>query len=913
MSIILSGVYVMVNRELVNRFEAAIDRAFSAKTQPIEDQLEFNKKNRQLFKNYLAAIEIIKSVKDADTLDELMRVYLVLFLKYDSNKTNIHSDGSDQTYVALFERCSKVNKDKRDLFAIWKPLVSPNAEANSFQKRFNELEPRFKREIQLSIQKEEEERRKTRCVLDVLRDEFLKQKGRVAKDSDLYDFDPHPREILKCLVQQQLGRLKECWTLCESDSSPENLKTFHESLDDYRKYLLDVSKEGPLQLFQVIKYLQDWLRQKEQNMGGWTKRLDGIHHPLMCEVYIMACIQLAAYAGPRNEFPQNRFGFLAAEQDYFLRRLREPRYRYKYVSNLENRLASRLTDVPAVFDQTKTFLDLILLTETQLRFAKLVTLQDTLRIQNMWNDIDQLTKRLQAAGEQAQDKILLESGNRATLNNLLDVLQTEVPIGQEGPVLGRGFASAGRKPGEHAAFGEITIVYIDPKNLDNFYIEYAALKPHLFLVDTNYISKKLFAGRLQTIYQNTIGVVYATNAMFLIMGFLPVFIQAGFAALLTEVIIYYGSTKLEEQAAKINPIFGKIVGLAAQILTPRPSHGPSIVGVEAAAATTERVIFLSVESVEARGFAEILASQEAAGKLIADFNRGTVSRAVVKLTDKIKDKFFAMRKVELASLVEEITSGSTALATNEGVVLRVAEVPTGTGARGLGGSVSRAESALQKSRLYSKLEEYYKFLTKEELLLAKNKINTVLDNLRKGTLKYSEASQQVLNVLNGVKEKTGEYVCDFTVLSNFEVLEVLSIPRRGRTDGLGPPVLDRVYKVKNPQSGQIEYLLAEVKGGERLRLGWVTKKTYEYKNNKLTITVVKGEEVRQASGEWYYQKIIEIYETGDKTLARKLFEAAKGGRIKSIIVKSGKELDPKITFNTAEIIGWFKGKKLPYD
>jgi hypothetical protein len=76
---------------------------------------------------------------------------------------------------------------------------------------------------------------------------------------------------------------------------------------------------------------------------------------------------------------------------------------------------------------------------------------------------------------------------------------------------------------------------------------------------------------------------------------------------------------------------------------------------------------------------------------------------------------------------------------------------------------------------------------------------------------------------------------------------------------------------------------------------------------------VEGQWVKQASGEWYYQKIIETYESGHKDLARKLFEAAKLGNVRTVIVKSGKDLEPFVTFNTDEVVKWFAGKKLPYD
>lgn len=910
----------MPNKKMVDKFAAAIERAFSTKTELIADQVDFDDKYQHLFKeDYATAIQLIVSVSDADTLSGMMKSYLALFFKYYANKNNIHFARSDQTYLELYKQSPVVSSPKNDLFALWARLIVPDAD-NSFKKRYLELSRTVASQITTFIEEQKKKRRESTSILTLLKDEYLKQKGRQAKThEELYDFDPAPWESLRVELEQKVDHVKAAWTICVKDNTPEHRKAFHVTLDEYRLYLLKVSRWGHLQLFQLIKHLQQPLRiRKEKMRSGPGVQLFGERSELLCELYVLACLELAIHASAKALKP-NRFGLTKEEQDYFLHFLREAGY--EFVSNLEARMALRVDDVPALMQQSKAFLDLILLTRNQIANTTLVNLKDTLRLQKMWQDIHELKAKFDRANKQGQEALLSDPKNAGTWKSLLEILQTEVPIGEPGPNLGKGTMQATLSPGTHEVFGSLTIVYIDPRNKNDFYIEYFDLKPNLFLVHTNYITNKLYGERISSVYKSTIGIVYLTELMFKVIGFLPVFIHTGFAGLAYEIIVYYGSMKLEEQVSKINPILGKIVGLAAMLVTPRPNFGPKLKGVDAASMeaagtlsrvemASQNVRFLNIEDAGTRSFAEILAAHKTTGKMTADFNRGALARAAVKLSDKIKDKFMAMQKVELATLFQEITVNSAALATN-GPMLRVAQIPRGTGARGLGGSVSRAQSTLQRSHLLKQLKDYYRYLTRDELLLVEQQVNTILQSLKKGTLKYSEASQEVLNLLNGVKEKTGEYVCDFFVLSEFEILEVVSIPRRG-ISGAGAPVLDRVYKVKDRQTNQIEHLVVEVKGGERTRLGWVTKKSYEYKNGKMTITTLKGE-VQQASGEWYYQKIIELYETGNQTLARRLFEAAKLGKVQSMIIKSGKELDPKITFNTAEVKNWFSGKKLPYD
>jgi hypothetical protein len=138
-------------------------------------------------------------------------------------------------------------------------------------------------------------------------------------------------------------------------------------------------------------------------------------------------------------------------------------------------------------------------------------------------------------------------------------------------------------------------------------------------------------------------------------------------------------------------------------------------------------------------------------------------------------------------------------------------------------------------------------------------------------------------------------------------------------------MLDRVYKVKRYGERGTKFLVVEVKGGEATRLGEVTKKQYTYVGGGVVVSEIKGQNVRQASGEWYYQKMMEIYIADPQRnvgLVREMFEAARNGDVESAIIKSGRELerprvladsDPRIKFNTDEVARWFRGRELPFD
>jgi hypothetical protein len=64
--------------------------------------------------------------------------------------------------------------------------------------------------------------------------------------------------------------------------------------------------------------------------------------------------------------------------------------------------------------------------------------------------------------------------------------------------------------------------------------------------------------------------------LFLIMGFIPVLIEAGFAGSIYEIALTYASSELEEQAAKVHPAFGIVLGLLIQTFAPRPNFKPQL-------------------------------------------------------------------------------------------------------------------------------------------------------------------------------------------------------------------------------------------------------------------------------------------------------------------------------------------------
>lgn len=205
-----------------------------------------------------------------------------------------------------------------------------------------------------------------------------------------------------------------------------------------------------------------------------------------------------------------------------------------------------------------------------------------------------------------------------------------------------------------------------------------------------------------------------------------------------------------------------------------------------------------------------------------------------------------------------------------------------------GGKVS-TEQRIRASTAMKLLEEYYQVLDRKEAAIIRSDVSQVLREARENKgLKYQDAEKKIVAQLNRAKEFAGENVADVVVFSNFKVVSVVSVPRRAN----GVPILDRVYEVRLP-TGKTGYIFVEVKGGENTKLGSVWKRTFKREKDRLVTKLSETERVKQASGEWYFYKLVEIAESGKRGLAERLLRAAKEGRVvDSLVIKSGRAGDP---------------------
>jgi hypothetical protein len=908
--------------ERTEQFRKLVEEVFSRETEHIEDQLDFDDKYQHRFATqYEKLIQIVDAAKTTAELDALMKAYLTLYGRFAKNRNAVRFHRSDQLFELLVEQSSRPLIGAPDLFAEYSSSIKTGQPSPSLRSRFTDLSPTYQSRIVALIEQHRNKRRAARSILSVLEDAYRKR-DRTPQPTyfELYDFNPYPSETLRIHYERHLKGMQTAWTHCLNAFTPDAVSVLDHALDTFRKYIDDLasdraSKDGSLKLFQLLKYIRDVVRDTWRVTSAGDAIVDGTgrlgsFRELLHELYSMVCVELQVHALREKSLDKNRYGFTREEKRFLF----NPIDGYQFASNIKERFNLGTVRNDELFEQSKHFLRLVLITRHHLAGMTLVNLQKILDIQSFWRPIHELKAKLQAIGPAEQARMLADSQNGQTLRRLEEIASISVGARQDERVaeLQKGRIGVFGTPGFHERYGKLEIVYIDPRNYNDIYIEMEALKPQLFRVTDHYIQEKVYSSRILQVYESTIGMVYVTQFQMMAAVFLPVLIKSGFAGLIYEVGAFVVGMKVENEVAKLNPTAGTVLGLILQAVSPRPRFTRGV--AMPSGGHHASVVVLDAPALQgARTLGELLDARAGEFALAADFNRSLAAKA----KDKIVDQFMNLpSKERMAQLVDERLPRIAPEPAMVGVGDRGLVLRTGTSATSASGGArgtttkTMGASRLEKSEVLRQVRDYQELLTKPDQLRCQQEIDRILLELARGRLAFSDASQELTNLLNAAKETTGEYIADGVVYSAFKVINEVAIPRRRN----GVPMLDKVYLVENRSTRQREYVLLEVKGGERTRMGKVTAKRIGTDGKKMTVALDPTRMVKQGSAEWFYQKMVEIFQAGSRfeKLARGMFDYAQAGRVRTAIVKSGRKLDPYVTDTTETTVKFFESLETPF-
>ena len=459
----------------------------------------------------------------------------------------------------------------------------------------------------------------------MLRAEYLRKNGKPpASDNDLYNLDPDPR-LDWTPAKSTIEVLKTFWTLTKQNRlRAGSIEAFNGALESFNDFLRKTGQKDLLGLFQVLKDLRTAFETKYKKVTTRTAEprwqvlplgVDDYTRALLYGLYGIACVQVWAAARVGKLFEGNRVGFKADEIAFLMKPIEQDSFIYR--SNIRHALSGSMKNIREPFEEIRGFLNTYSLAKNNLSSnLDLVALDETMRIQAIWKRVRELLSLIQLAAQRNDTGRLRDivASHPGAMQDLRDITSAVYKTKNQA-YLGKATLAVGSVAGSHAQYGDLTIVYIDPK-YGTIYVELATLHPQLFKATANYIDDAYYRGQILEIYKATAGIITISAFIFAAMGFMPVLIEVGFAGLIYEILVAFASEKIGDEVGKINPTLGEFVTLALQIAAPRPHFGPK---VKAAAAERADQTGLSdvyagkdASLVENRGTAETAASRKEA-------------------------------------------------------------------------------------------------------------------------------------------------------------------------------------------------------------------------------------------------------------------------------------------------------------
>ncbi|RAJ05216.1 hypothetical protein LX64_02370 [Chitinophaga skermanii] len=949
----------MAEIKQVTVFRQLMERVFAAKAEHLTLSNNRNHQQQALMTDYNRAMSIVVGTKTSVILELLMKAYLEMYSKLIHNYKAVHFYMSDVLFELLVSQSIKVDQTRGDLFEIWdKQLVGHpiSDHYNTIKRRYWALNPTIRDNIDVFRKRAREKRLQSKSLLDLLKDEYARIIGYpVASNDHLYNFDPATNVAVRSRLERQVSIIEKKWMAAEGKDywGEEDAIEMDKAVDAFSEYVKSEAKGDILILFQMLKYLRDVfmpiIETKEIKASGIVEvYIKKPHHRkanFYYVLYTLTALRMLAIAQVKR-YKANRIGFTQEEVRWFLGPVRV----YEYYSNFEQIFKTHVVgkvNVNSLTSELKLFLNMCQINACQLQGMDWLNLAETMRIQQVWHNVHEFTQDLNDAVNSWRpdrlEAILQAPANASTIVHFRTMCLTTIAINQQSAELAKAVVAAGSHVGTNNNYGGITIVYIDPANTDRVYIEFEGLKPHLFKVNQYYISEHFYGAMILQIYKSTQGILVLPELVLFAFGFLQAFVTAGFAGLIYEVVMFYVSSKIREQIEKMSPLAATIFdAIFAIAVPPKRSNKPTIKAPESPRAlkadktglsdvlnTPTKVDDLLDESksvimqVETPTVAQVAKELEEDFKVIDDHFtlQSGVKQAYYKARDTLgkapalTKENARMVKASIAEIIE--MESPVMLVTNEGLSFRT-HTSAVQKSRGVGGSnkgtgtsrvQSAAENKIRKSPHYQLWEKFQDVLSVDMARLQRAEMDKIFSALANKTMGITIAEKRVITLLNKAKEANAEYITDSFVFSNHLDTVLVNIP--SRTNQV--PILDRVYQVTDLETGQRLFMLVEVKGGLRTKLGKTNSYDIQFVNGKSVWTELAKDAVVQASEEWYWQRIVEIYEAkGGKEIARKLLTAMKGGMIKPYVVKSNIEMVPRFRDDAVNtFMNYFANKNLP--
>ena len=218
-----------------------------------------------------------------------------------------------------------------------------------------------------------------------------------------------------------MAYLKKLWQISMSNFSQANVALLNALLLGFRNSARAFGKKDVFVLFQILKRLQDLLKDKVEKRFNrstgqaetYRTALDFDDGVLLYGLYAIACVELAVAGQVNKRFARNRNGLTKEEIEYFYKPVDRNNFAYrsnvrKFIGPPSYRSDERQFSPDLRLGEVQSFLGTYALTRNQLAGLDLVNLEKTMEIQHKWEEVRTLTDLIALASRNNDVKRLVE-------------------------------------------------------------------------------------------------------------------------------------------------------------------------------------------------------------------------------------------------------------------------------------------------------------------------------------------------------------------------------------------------------------------------------------------------------------------------------------------------------------------------
>jgi hypothetical protein len=482
--------------KVADEFEQLFKRSLESKLEK-KDNASFERLSR-----YILGLEGLRAV------DECLARYLDIHAR--DPKEDPRSDMCFLLLVGL--RLERTLSDDEFIDRLYTETRSGSTTKWPVAVRARKLPTQRRNDLEEKILKARDSMQKSRSLVDSLRQMHLRDNERSAKSFDeLYAFSPLSDAKLRAefekisgavqaafssaghkMVEANIGYDKATKAQEEKRLASSGYEGFKARMNEWRAFLK--RQKDDRALFQLLKWTRDVFRPSKGSVRGGSTYVDR-------ELYLHVVFALYLHAIQVRKFARSREGFTAEEEQFFL----EPLRGELYASNLRNR-------IKYVFHDGKANIDAF------------YALADTYARLYLWGRTENLDLVDDARALEIQKAVLGTPDEKLRARSF----STK---GIPGPAHARGDFKLGWPVGP-----DMYVVYFEGSPTKTVYLERAGLQGILFEASVGQVARIAESRVFHLVWESTKGLIPLIQKLFEVIGYMPVLVEGGFAAMVKQVL-----------------------------------------------------------------------------------------------------------------------------------------------------------------------------------------------------------------------------------------------------------------------------------------------------------------------------------------------------------------------------------------